>query len=148
MPAHEIKRIDDMEAIAFGSFKRARAELGVTSFGLAVMDLPPNNELYPEHDHADDGQEEVYFTLRGTAELEIEGERHPLDSESMIRVGPGVRRKVWTGDEAIRLVIVGAAPGRPYEAPELSELGAADPFEERIRRALEEREAAKPRATG
>ena len=141
MPGHEIKRIDDMEAIAYGSFKRARAELGVTSFGLQVMDLPPNNDLYPEHDHADDGQEEVYFTLSGAAEIEIDGERHPLDSESMIRVSSGTARKVWTGDEAIRLVIIGGAPGRSYEAPENTELGGPDPFEERIRRALEERAA-------
>ena len=142
MPGHEIKRIDDMEAIAYGSFKRARAELGVTSFGLQVMDLPPNNDLYPEHDHASDGQEEVYFTLRGTAEIEIEGERHPLDPESMVRVSPGTKRKVWTGDEAIRLVIVGGAPGKLYEPPENTELGGPDPFEEPIRKALEERAAA------
>ena len=142
MPGHEIKRIDDMEAIAYGSFKRARAELGVTAFGLQVMDLPPNNDLYPEHDHAEDGQEEVYFTLRGTAEIEIDGERYPLDSESMVRVGPGVRRKVWTGDDAIRLVIIGGTPGRLYEPPENTVLGGPDPFEERIRKALEERAAA------
>ena len=146
MPGHEIKRIDDMEAIAFGSFKRARAELGVTSFGLQVMDLPPNNDLYPEHDHAEDGHEEVYFTLTGAAEIEIDGERHPLDSETMVRVSPGVPRKVWTGDEAIRLVIVGGAPGKAYEAPELTELGGPDPFEERIRKALAERAAAEESA--
>ena len=33
MPGHEIKRIEDMEAIYFGSFKRARAELGISSLG-------------------------------------------------------------------------------------------------------------------
>ena len=142
MPGHEIKRIDDMEAIAFGSFKRARAELGISSFGLAVMDLPPNNELYPEHDHASDGQEEVYFTLSGTAEIEIDGERHPLDSETMIRVSSGTTRKVWTGDEGIRLVIIGGAPGKLYEAPENSVLGGPDPFEAQIREALEARAAA------
>ena len=45
----------------------------------------------------------------------------------MIRVGPGVTRKVWTGDDSLRLLIIGGVPGKAYEAPEFSELGAPDP---------------------
>ena len=62
-----VKRIDEMEAIYGGAYKRARAELGVTSFGMQVIDFPPNFEHYPEHDHGTDGQEEVYFALGGGA---------------------------------------------------------------------------------
>jgi hypothetical protein len=36
------KRIGDMEAIYRGNFFRARAELGVESFGMQVIDMPPN----------------------------------------------------------------------------------------------------------
>ena len=74
-----MKKIDDMEAVYLGAFKRARAELGVESFGMQMIDLPPNYENYPEHDHEQDGQEEVYVALRGSGEIEIEGERFPLD---------------------------------------------------------------------
>ena len=42
-----------------------------------VIDMPPDNDPYPEHDHAEDGQEEVYVTLSGSAELEVEGETPP-----------------------------------------------------------------------
>jgi hypothetical protein len=139
MAGYEIKRIDDMEAIALGSFKRARAELDVTAFGMQVMDLPPNNDLYPEHDHADDGMEEVYVALRGSAEIEIEGERHRLDPDTMISVKSGVTRKVYTGDEGIRLLIVGGVPGKAYEAPELTELGGPDEFTENLIEELEAR---------
>ena len=128
MAGYEIKRIDDMESIALGSFKRARAELGISSFGMQVMDLPPNNDLYPEHDHAEDGQEEVYVALKGSGELDIEGERHRLDADTMISVQSGVSRKLYTGDEALRVLIVGGTPGRAYEAPEVSELGSPDEF--------------------
>ena len=76
MPDFTITPIDDMEAVVFGSFKRARAVLGVESFGMQVIDLPPNAEQYPEHDHADSGQEEVFVVLRGSGEIEIDGERH------------------------------------------------------------------------
>jgi uncharacterized cupin superfamily protein len=128
MPGFAIKKIDDMEAVYAGSFKRARAELGIESFGCSVLDLPPNLEQYPEHDHAVDGQEEIYIALSGSGEIEIEGERHPIDPETMVMVGPGVKRKVWTGDEPMRLLAIGGIPGKPYEAPENSKLGAPDPL--------------------
>ncbi len=42
MSDYAVKKIDDIEAIFGGAFKRARAELGVESFGMQVLDLPPN----------------------------------------------------------------------------------------------------------
>lgn len=128
MAGHTVKKISEMEAIYLGAFKRARAELGVESFGIQVIDMPPNFDRYPEHDHADDGQEEVYVTLRGGGEIEVEGERSPLDSDHMTRVGSGIKRKVWPGPDGIRLLIVGGVPGGLYEAPGISKLGEPDPM--------------------
>jgi hypothetical protein len=128
MGEYAVKKIDEMEAVYLGAFKRARAELGVESFGLAVIDLPPDFENYPEHDHAGDGQEEVYMALRGGGEIEIEGERFPLDPEHMVRVAAGTKRKVWPGPEGMRTVIIGAVPGGPYEPPAVSQLGEPDPM--------------------
>lgn len=128
MAGYAVKKIDDMEAVYLGAFKRVRAELGVESFGIQVIDLPPNFENYPEHDHAEDGQEEVFTALRGGAEIEIDGERFPLDSEHIARVASGVKRKVWPGADGIRLLIIGGVPGGTYEAPEISRLGVADPM--------------------
>jgi hypothetical protein len=128
MGEYAVKKIDDMEAVYLGAFKRARAELGVESFGLAVIDLPPGFENYPEHDHANDGQEEVFMAIRGGGEIEIEGERFPLDPEHMVRVASGTKRKVWPGSEGMRMVIVGAVPGSVYEPPDVSKLGEPDPM--------------------
>jgi mannose-6-phosphate isomerase-like protein (cupin superfamily) len=128
MAGHSVKKIDEMEAIYQGAFKRARAELGVEAFGMQIIDMPPNFDGYPEHDHAEDGQEEVYVTLRGGGEIEIEGERSPLDADHLARVGSGVKRKVWPGDEGIRMLIVGGVPGGAYEAPDVSKLGQPDPM--------------------
>ena len=128
MSGHAVKKIDGMEAVYGGAFKRARAELGVESFGIQVIDLPPSYEHYPEHDHAEDGQEEVFTALRGGGEIEIDGERFPLDPEHMARVASGVKRKVWPGTDGIRLLIIGGVPGGTYEAPEISKLGAPDPM--------------------
>ena len=128
MADYTVKRIDDMEAVYRGSFKRARAELGVSSFGMQVIDMPAGVTQYPEHDHAGDGQEEVYIALRGGGEIEIEGDRHSLDPDTMVRVASGTNRKVTPGDDGIRLLIIGGVPGASYEAPEVSELGAPDPM--------------------
>lgn len=123
-----VRRIDDMEAIVRGSFKKARAELGVSSFGLQVIDFPPNVDGYPEHDHAQDGQEEVYVTMRGDGEIDIEGERIALDPETMVRVSAGTKRKLYPGDEGMRVLVVGGVPGEAYAIRDFTELGAPDPF--------------------
>lgn len=128
MAGHTVKKIDEMEAIYLGAFKRVRAELGVESFGIQIIDLPPDFENYPEHDHSEDGQEEVYLALRGGGEIEIEGERFPLDPDHISRVASGVKRKVWPGSDGVRLLIVGGVPGGAYEAPSISELGEPDPM--------------------
>lgn len=116
-----------MDAALYGSFKRARAELGVESFGMQVIDLPPSFDGYPSHDHTHDNQEEVYLALRGAGELEVGGERMPLDEEHIARVGPTEQRKVWVGPEGMRLLVLGGTPGKVYEPPPPSEIGGPDP---------------------
>ena len=130
MAGYEVKRIDEMETAFGGAYKRARGELGVESFGVSVMDFAAKEDRYPEHDHGEDGQEEVYVVLSGSGEIEVEGERHPLDTETMVRVGPGVKRKLSTGKEPMRVLAIGGVPGKAYEPPEVSKLGAPDPLDQ------------------
>lgn len=128
MSSHAVKKIDEMEAIYLGSFKRARAELGVESFGMQIIDLPPGYENYPEHDHAEDGQEEVFMALRGEGEIEIAGERFPLDSDHVARVSAGTKRKLWPGPDGVRVLVLGGIPGEAYQPPDISKLGQPDPM--------------------
>ena len=47
-----VKRFDEMESAIGGVFVRARAALGVSSFGMQVIYLPPHfDEPYAEHAH-------------------------------------------------------------------------------------------------
>jgi mannose-6-phosphate isomerase-like protein (cupin superfamily) len=131
MGDYTAKRIGDMEAIYGGGFKRARAELGVEAFGMQVIDMPPNLTGYPEHDHAESGQEEVFVVLRGGGEIELDGERVPIDPETIVRVGPGARRKLLPGDEGLRVLALGGVPGGVYEPPEVTKLGEPDPMASR-----------------
>jgi len=122
-----VKRLEDFEAIFGGGFRRVRAGLGVTSFGIAVMDMPPNFKLYPEHDQSHDGQEEVFTALEGSGTLVVAGEEHQLEPGVWIRVGPDEKRKIVPGEDGVKVLALGATPGKAYEPPEFSVEGGAPP---------------------
>jgi hypothetical protein len=128
MSNYAVKNIDEMEAVFRGAFKRARAELGVESFGMQVIDKPANYVNYPEHDQTHDNPAVVFLVMRGGGEIEIEGERFPLDDNHIARVGVEAKRKIWPGPDGIRLVVLGGRPGAAYEAPDITKLGEPDPM--------------------
>jgi mannose-6-phosphate isomerase-like protein (cupin superfamily) len=124
MADYTAKRIDEMDAIR-GRFVKARAELGVSAFGMQVIKLPADYADYPEHDHASDGQEEVYVALEGSGAIDIEGERVTLDKDTLVRIGPTVKRKVLPGPDGLTILVIGGCPGEPYKAWPVGELSAA-----------------------
>jgi mannose-6-phosphate isomerase-like protein (cupin superfamily) len=126
----KIEEIDAIEGVLEGiRMHRVAAGLGVSSFGISIVEMAPGADEYPEHDHSPDGiggqmfakrpqqlgQEEVYVALRGSGTLEADGERYELDTNHIVRIGPAVRRKVTPGPEGLRLLAIGAIPGKPYE---------------------------------
>jgi hypothetical protein len=110
-----VARIEEMEAIYDGLARRARATLGVTSFGMQVMTLPANWDGYPDHKHdagvADANQEEVYIPLAGSGTLLADGEVYVLEPGMMVRVGPEQRRRIVPDEEGIRFIALGGVPG-------------------------------------
>ncbi len=124
-----LKQVEDMAPTANLApnleARFARGALGLAKSGVSLFDVGPGFKIPWGHRHRD--QEEVYIVLRGSGEIEIDGERHRLDPETMVRVASGTKRKVYTGDDPIRMVIVGGVPGQAYEAPEVTQLGAPDP---------------------
>jgi len=115
MPDVKILKTDDCAPAFGGAMKLVRDSLGVQSFGIQVIDMPPNADAYPEHDHSEDGQEEVYTVLNGACTLIVGGEEHNLEPDMFARVGPNETRKIVTKDKPVRLLALGAAPGKAYE---------------------------------
>ena len=129
MTDYTAKRIDEMEGLYRGAMRKVRAELGLSSFGVQTVDLPPNFDRYPWHDHSEEGQEELYIALRGRATLEFE-DGEPVElvpGETVVRVGAETRRQVVAGPEGVRLLVIGGVPGKAFEAKDFTELGALDP---------------------
>ncbi len=92
------------------------AALGVSAWGMNVLELAPNNEGHPDHDHAKDGQEEVYVVLSGSAELRTAEGITALSQHDFVRVGPKVKRKLIAGNEGATVLAIGGTPGKAYEA--------------------------------
>ena len=96
-------------------FRPAAHALGVSAWGMNVIEIDPDCEKYPEHDHLKDGQEEVYVVLRGSATLHSGGREHLLETGAMIRVPPSERRKITPGTQGATILALGATPGKAYE---------------------------------
>jgi len=126
-----VAAIEEMEAFGGGLARRARATLGVTSWGMQVMTLPANWDGYPDHDHAgadgEQAQEEVYVPLEGSATLVAGDDRFELVPGTMARVGPAQRRQILPGPEGVRLLALGGSPGQAFRPEPWSELGAPIP---------------------
>jgi mannose-6-phosphate isomerase-like protein (cupin superfamily) len=122
---------DEMEPIYEGIARRARATLGVTAWGMQLITLPPDWDGYPDHLHdvsvEDANQEEVYIPLEGSGELRAGGERYELRPGVMVRVGPDQRRRILPGDDGIRFIALGGAPGT-FAPPLWTELGGPLPM--------------------
>jgi mannose-6-phosphate isomerase-like protein (cupin superfamily) len=128
MVDYSIKRFEEMEPIFGGVFRRARASLGVSSFGMQILEMPPNaGDFYPNHDHQHDSQEEVYVILDGSADFDIEGEPVHVEADMALRVGPATKRKIKAGPQGVKILALGGVPGGAYEAPAFTELGGPDP---------------------
>lgn len=125
MANYTAKKIGDMEAAFGGGFVKARAELGVTSFGMQIIRMPGGYPDYPEHDHAQDGQEEVYVALDGSGTIDVEGEQVPFSPDTLVRVGAGTKRKVLPGPEGLTMLVLSGCPGEAYKIAPMSELTAA-----------------------
>ncbi len=123
-----VRRTEEFEPTYGGAMLKVRAGLGVTSFGIQLLRLPPNEERYPEHDHTTSGQEEVYIALDGEATLTAAGEQHLLEPGVYARVGPSETRTVVTGESSATILVLGGTPGEAFTVTQWTEDGEPDPF--------------------
>ena len=91
-----------------GAMRRMRRALGVESFGINQLELPPNEDRYPEHDETETNHDEVYVCVTGAGELIVDGERVELRPGRYVYVTPESRRKIVAGENGLRCIIVGA----------------------------------------
>jgi len=100
-----------------GMVRKVRRALNARAFGFNYFTFPPNQEGR-EHDHAEAGQEEVYFVVAGSGRMRIDGEEIELKPGRFVRVDPASRRMPISGDDGLELVTFGAPLEGKYEPPD------------------------------
>ena len=108
--------IDELPQLRDGAVKLVRPGLGISAFGVNIMDLPPDYTT-ESHDEADSGQQELYVALRGSGKVLIGDQALTLDENHLARVDAGVERVLSSGGDGLRVLCVGSTPGAPYEPP-------------------------------
>jgi len=96
-------------------FRAMGGALGVTAWGMNVIEMGPGASTYPEHDHSGDGQEEVFFVLEGDATLRCDGEDQRVESGTFVRIPPQATRWWHPGDRGVTLLAIGGTPGKAYQ---------------------------------
>jgi uncharacterized cupin superfamily protein len=124
MPKEPIKgegwAVSSIEDLGEGpGFRKVRAPLGVTEFGVNAIVLPPG---YTSRRHYHERQQELYLVLSGEIEFEIDGARNTLGPGGLARVdAPIVRslRNTSETDEAVYFCVGGAGGyvGRDGQVP-------------------------------
>ncbi len=92
-----------------GQWSLVRRSLGLSSFGMNVVDIEPGGDI-PEHDETGRDQEEVFVVLSGTPAIVIDGERHPAPAGTFARLDPERRRTVVNEGEETASVLIASAP--------------------------------------
>jgi len=90
-------------------FRKVRAALGVTAFGVNAIVYPPGQEGFL---HYHDVQDELYFVHAGLARFEAGGEVRELGPGGLCHVASTTPRKVSNvGDVDLVLLVIGGKDG-------------------------------------
>ena len=118
MPAYDVVDVAELEGEGPGGMvRKVRRALGARAFGFNYFVFPPNQEGR-EHHHGDSNMEEVYFVVKGSGAMRIDGEEVELRPGVFVRVDAAATRVPTSGSEGLEFVTFGAPLDRPYEPPD------------------------------
>jgi uncharacterized cupin superfamily protein len=117
MASFDVVDLDGLEGEGPGGMvHKVRRALGARAFGVNYFAFPPNTAGL-EHDHAEAGQEEVYFVVRGSGTMRIDGEEVELRPGRFLRVDGTATRMPTSGEDGLEFVAIGAPLDGAYEPP-------------------------------
>jgi quercetin dioxygenase-like cupin family protein len=106
-PGMTIVHRDDLERT--GGWLLARRSLGLSSFGMNLVEIEPGTRI-PEHDETGRDQEEVFMVLSGSATMIVDGQEHPAPAGTLVRLDPEPRRTVANDGDEVAVVLIVSAP--------------------------------------
>ena len=102
--------VDSVVPEEYGGMWFLRDALGAERLGVTVLELEPGAKG-KEHDHTHDGQEEVYFVVKGEVDVDLtdRDETVTLRKDDAVRLDAEETRQIHNrGDEKAKLVLAGA----------------------------------------
>jgi mannose-6-phosphate isomerase-like protein (cupin superfamily) len=103
-------RFSSLDELGDGyGFRKVRAALEVSAFGVNAIVMPPGFEGFL---HYHDVQDELYFVHSGTARFEADGEERLLGPGSLVHVDSTTPRRFSNGgDDDLVVLVVGGKGG-------------------------------------
>jgi mannose-6-phosphate isomerase-like protein (cupin superfamily) len=84
-------------------FRKVRAPLGVTAFGVNGIVMPPGFEGFL---HYHDRQDELYFVHRGRARVDVGEETREVGEGGLIHVEAAIHRRISNASDSDDLVLL------------------------------------------
>ena len=108
MNGYAISSLDEL-GDGYG-FRKVRAALGVTAFGVNGVVMPPGYEGFL---HYHDAQDELYFVHRGRARVEVGDEVREVGAGALVHVESTTPRRISnaSSDEDLVLLVIGGKDG-------------------------------------
>lgn len=103
--AHTLVNYDDVDSVG-GGLHFLRDALDCANMGVSVLDVDAGWSG-KAHDHADDGEEEVYVLVEGEATATVDEETVSLSAGDALRVDPEATRRIDAESDSL-FVITGA----------------------------------------
>ena len=115
-----IRHDDELER-DYGKWVLVRRSLGVSSFGINAVELPPGESI-PEHDETGRDHEELFLVLEGAPTLVVDGDTVPL----AVRGSEAERRPGSAGLPTTRITCRYAGEVRPRSSVTFDDAAARE----------------------
>jgi len=118
MSEHSVARLEEIDEVTDGRcpWRPVRQHFGISSFGVNTWTgHDAGDRIINEHDEEGE-DEELYLVHTGRARFELDGQAVDAPAGTFVSVQPGVRRTAFAEEPGTTVVVVGATPGRAYEA--------------------------------
>jgi uncharacterized cupin superfamily protein len=119
MAAYEKAHIDEIASKQWPHWIPVRHHFGIETFGVNLWRRQEDGTVIPEHDHGEDGEPELYYTVDGHATFTVAGEEVEAPAGTCLWIGDASATRAATASEPGTVVLsVGAgAPGTGYKPP-------------------------------
>ena len=115
MASYEKASLDEIASKQWPHWIPIRHHFGIETFGINVWRGRDDGTVISEHNHAEDGEPELYYTIEGHATFTVDGEEVDAPAGTCLWLNDPSTTRSATGDKDTLVLSVGAGvPGQTY----------------------------------